>query len=133
MPSENCSIYNCTVSHRSKYKGIALFKVPSGDTEFDKRWRNQLVNIIIKDREIDAALRERIRSKILFICQRHFRVDQYRHDTRCTLVPGQLPSLNLPTKRFPPSSTLTKPRESFNNLQLNRSLLSKEVPDIVNG
>ena len=52
----------------------------------------------------------------------------YHHDTRCTLLPGQLPSLNLPTKSFPPS-TLTKPRESFNNLQIKRSLLSKEVPD----
>ena len=101
MPGENCSIYSCTVSRRSKYKGIALFKVPSGDTEFDKRWRDQLVNIIIKDREINAALRERIWSKRLFICQRHIREDQYhRHDTRCTLVPGQLPSLNLPTKKF---------------------------------
>ena len=77
-----------------------------------------------------AALRERIRSKRLFIYQRYFREDQYhRHDTRCTLVPGQLPSLNLPTKSFPPSSILTKPRESFNNLQLKRALLSKEVPD----
>ena len=54
MPGENCSIYSCTVSRRSKYKGIALFKVPSGDTEFDNRWRDQLVNIIIKYREIDA-------------------------------------------------------------------------------
>ena len=75
MPGENCSIYSCTVSRRSKYKGIALFKVPSGDTEFDKCWRDQLVNIIIKDREIDAALRDRIWPKILFICQRHFRED----------------------------------------------------------
>ena len=56
MPGDNCSIYGCTVSRRSKYKGISLFKVPSSDKEFETRWRDQLVVVITKDREVDPAL-----------------------------------------------------------------------------
>ena len=68
MPGDNCSIYGCTVSRRAKYKGIALFKVPSGNNDFDVKWRDQLVAVVTKDRVIDASLRERIKNKKLFIC-----------------------------------------------------------------
>ena len=60
MPGDNCSIYGCTVSRRSKHKGIAIFKIPTGDTDFKKNWGEKFFSIIIKDWVIDAALRERI-------------------------------------------------------------------------
>ena len=72
MPGDNCSIFGCTVSPRSKYKGIAIYKVPALKTEFEKSWTDKLVTVITKDREIDVALRERIKSGRLFICERHF-------------------------------------------------------------
>ena len=43
MPGDNCSIYVCTVSRRSKYKGIAIFRVPAPKTEFEKSWKDKLV------------------------------------------------------------------------------------------
>ena len=36
MPGDNCPIFGCRVSRRSKYKGIAIFKVPALITEFGK-------------------------------------------------------------------------------------------------
>ena len=54
MPGSNCSIFGCSTS--SKHKGIAIFKLPSGDDEYNKAWREKLVNIIT--REIDAALKK---------------------------------------------------------------------------
>ena len=72
MAGDNYSIFGCTVSRRSKYKGIPSFKVPAPKTEFEKSWKDKLVTVITKDREIDVALRERIKSGRLFICQRHF-------------------------------------------------------------
>ena len=66
---DNCSIYGCTVSRRSKYKGIASSKVPAPKTEFEKSWKNKLVDVTTKGREIDGVLRERIKSGKLFICQ----------------------------------------------------------------
>ena len=113
MPGDNCSIRDCHVSRSSKYKGISLFKIPSSDSEFDTTWRNKLVDVITKGREIDSLLRERIKSRKLFICQRHYREDQYyRHDVRVTLEPGAIPTLNLPVKCFASSSSLSKPRDS---------------------
>ena len=94
----------------SKYKGIAIFRVPAPKTEFEKSWKDKLV-AVTKDREIDVPLRERIKSGRLFICQCHFTEDQIlRHDTRVTLKPG----LNLPVKSFPPSSS--KPRVCWQHL-----------------
>ena len=61
MPGDNCSIFGCTVSRRSKYKGKAIFKVPVPKTEFEKSWKVKLIPVITKDREIDVTLRERIK------------------------------------------------------------------------
>ena len=125
MLGDNCSIFGCTVSRWSKYKGIAIFKVPGRKTEFEKTWRDKLVAVITKDRQIDAALRERINSGRLFICQRHFREDQIlRHDCRATLKPGEIPSLNLPIKSFPSSSSIVKPRESAGSILEKKSSCS---------
>ena len=130
MPGDNCSIYGCTVLRRSKYKGIAIFKVPAPKTEFEKSCKDKLVDVITKGREIDGVLRERIKSGKLFICQRHFSEDQIlRHDTRATLKPGEIPTLNLCVKSFPPPPS--KPRESAANIFGKKSLCSEvrcEIP-----
>ena len=104
MPGANCSIFGCLVSRRQKYKGVSLFKVPSGKTEFDAKWRNQLIAVITKDHVIDSSLRDQIRNTNLYVCQRHFTTDQfYRHESKCTLNPGVISTLNLPIKSLPSS------------------------------
>ena len=126
MPGDNCSLYGCTVSRRSKHKGIAIFKIPTGDTDFEKKWREKLISIITKDRVIDAALRERINCRKLFICQRHYREDQIlNHATRKTVKPGEIPELNLPIKSIPTISSSTSPRKSA-GIVLQKKLSSLE-------
>eukprot|EP00794_Sanderia_malayensis_P002699 gene2699-3120_t len=123
MPGDNCSIYGCSVSRRSQYKGISLFKVPSGEGKFETNWRQKLNEVITKDRVIDGPLRARINNKKLFICQRHFAEDQYhRHGSKCTLVPGVIPTLNLPIKSIPSSSSAVKPRKSADAILEKKSL-----------
>ena len=78
MPGANCSIFGCLVSHRQKYKGVSLFKVPSGKTEFDAKWRNQLIAVITKDRVIDSSLREQIR-RVIYMSA-NVTLQFYRHD-----------------------------------------------------
>jgi hypothetical protein len=107
MPGDNCSILGCPVSRRAKYKGIGIYKVPSGDGKFETSWREKLVAVIIRNRVVDSALKERIASRKLHICQRHYRPDQIScHDTRSSVIPGEIPELNLPVKSFqsPPST-----------------------------
>ena len=63
MPVDNFSlyIYACTVSRRSKHKGIAILKIPS-DTDFEQNWREKFVSMITKDRVIYVALSDRMNS-----------------------------------------------------------------------
>ena len=50
MSGVNCSIMGCDVSRKSKYKGLSIFKVPSGDSEFETTWRNKLIAVVTRDR-----------------------------------------------------------------------------------
>ena len=111
MPGDNCLIYGCPISRRSKYKGTGIYKVLSGDDDFAKAWREKLLPIITRNRVIDTALKERIIKKKLYICQRHYRPDQIPvNDSRTSVKPGEIPELNIPTKSFP--STPFQPRVS---------------------
>ena len=74
MPGANCSIFGCTKSRTTK--GLAIFGIPKKDDEWHRYWREKLVNIITKDREIDADLRGQIERISLHICELHFAEDQ---------------------------------------------------------
>ena len=74
MPGANCSIFGCTKSRTTK--GLTIFGIPKKNDEWHRDWREKLVNIITKDREIDADLRGQIERKSLHICERHFAEDQ---------------------------------------------------------
>ena len=52
----------------SRYKSISIFKAPSGDSEFETNWRNNLIEVVTRDRTVDDTLRERIKNKGIFIC-----------------------------------------------------------------
>ena len=77
MPGENCSIFGCTKSRTTK--GLAIFGIPKKYDEWHRDWREKLVNIITKDREIDADLIGQIERKSLHICELHFTEDQLIH------------------------------------------------------
>ena len=70
MPGANCSIFGCTTSRYRK--GISVFKVPIGDDTFNKNWRDQLVNIVTKDRKVNDGLKQQIQKRTIHICELHF-------------------------------------------------------------
>ena len=65
----------CHVSRRSKYKGLSIFKVPSGDSEFETTWRNKLIAVVTRDRVIDSKLKEQINKNRIYICQQHYSIE----------------------------------------------------------
>ena len=122
MPGANCSIFGCNVS-RNKV-GIAIFKVAAGKDDYSANWRSKLVDIITKNRVIDTQLRKQIENRKLHICERHFTEDCLNHHpSKTTLVPGSIPTLCLPQKSLPSSSTTTKPRDSAETIAQKRSVL----------
>ena len=70
MPEANCSIFGFTTSRYTK--DLAVLKVPGGDDEYNKRWREKLVNIVTKDRVVTPGLREQIQKRNIHICERNF-------------------------------------------------------------
>ena len=70
MAGANCSIKGCSTSRRTK--GISIFKIPKTSNISQEEWRNELVNVITRDREINQDLRRQIKEDRLHICERHF-------------------------------------------------------------
>ena len=64
MVGTNCSIFGHSSSRRKS--GVAIFKVPQGDDEWNSNWRKGIISIVTKDRVIDKSLRERIMKKKFF-------------------------------------------------------------------
>ena len=96
MPSQNCSIHGYPVSRTRKSKGIGIYKVPSGNDDFERHWREKIVDIITKDREINSKLRKIIKNRRLWVCQRHYHDNQINfHDSRSYPKPGEVPQLEL--------------------------------------
>ena len=123
MPGENCAIYGCPNSRRQK--GISFFKVPLPNSDFNRKWGSELINITTKDREIDASLQTRIESRKLFICEQHFTSDQYyQYDSRKSLKEGELPKLNLPEKSI---SKPTAGRSTLSIEKLDEFLVLQEL------
>ena len=95
---------------RPKHKGISIFKVPSGNSEFKTNWRIKLAAVVNRDRVVDATLRERTKNKWIFICHQHFRNDQYHvHETCKTSIPGEIPEWNLLVKSILSTKPIPRP------------------------
>ena len=84
MPGANCSIKGCSISRRTK--GISIFKIPKASNVTQEKWRNELVNVITRDREIDQDLRRQIKEDRLHICEKHFNTDDMYPCKYCFLV-----------------------------------------------
>ena len=75
MPGANFSIYGCSKSRR--HKEISIFEIPSPNSESNKKWRRELLNIVTKDRVVDENLQCQIDANKIYICEKHFCEDQF--------------------------------------------------------
>ena len=74
MPGANCSIFGCSTSRRNKE--LSIFKIPLPNSETNKKWRSELINVVTKDRVIDQNLQRQIDTNKIYICERHFSEEQ---------------------------------------------------------
>ena len=74
MPGANCAIFGCGTCRNQKE--FSLFKLPTPKNNEYKFWREQLINVITKDRVCDAAFKERLVKDTVFICEKHFGASQ---------------------------------------------------------
>ena len=120
MPGKNCAIFGCSTSRR--HKGISIFKVPTPFNDTNKKWSDDLIDVITRDRLIDNSLKKRINSCNLYTCELHFTEDQFKiYLSRKILKDGALSTLNLPKKSNPSQISLlsiTKRKEFLVTLEL---------------
>ena len=78
---------------------MSIFKIPSATNESKAKWGSELINIVTRDRELDEALKKRISSNNLYICERHFSSDQiWDYGDKKPMKDVAIPHLNLPVK-----------------------------------
>ncbi|XP_066935957.1 uncharacterized protein [Clytia hemisphaerica] len=74
-------------------------RIPSGKKHGQEKWRKDMLNIITKDRVVDARFQAMIDKNNVFICGLHFREEDLYHYVRNTVIRENcLPTLNLPSK-----------------------------------
>ena len=74
MPGENCAIFGCGTCRNQSIYGI--FKIPSPKDDFNKKWREEMLSLITRDRIVDAKFKLQIEKNRVFICEKHFAADQ---------------------------------------------------------
>ena len=75
MPGDNCAVFGCGSSRRTK--GIGIWKLPAAKDEPHKKWRDVWLSEITKTREIDHEFRKRIENDKVFTCEKHFDVEDF--------------------------------------------------------
>ncbi len=74
MPGDNCAVFGCGTSRRTK--GIVIFKLPAPKNADFEKLRADWLNQISKSRVIDRDFKERIENDRVYTCERHFKPDE---------------------------------------------------------
>jgi hypothetical protein len=70
MPGDNCAVFGCGTSRRTK--GIGIWKLPAPKDEAHKKWRDEWLNEVTKTRTVDTAFRKKIENDSVYTCEKHF-------------------------------------------------------------
>ena len=75
MPGRNCAFPTCTVSYTNKHSFMSSFRIPTRKCDSD--WKNDIVKVLNKYRKVDKSLQERIDAGRVYICERHFKPEDF--------------------------------------------------------
>lgn len=81
MPGANCAIPGCTTSRA--HSGVAIFRIPVKDDEYHSNWRNNVLAVIKRVREVDPLFKKQIDNRNVYICEKHYTDDKL---IRCKLI-----------------------------------------------
>ena len=73
MPSDNCSVFGCGSSLRTK--GIGIWKLPLPKDDAHREWRDAWLGEILKTRVIDQDFNKQIKNDRVYTCEKHFGAD----------------------------------------------------------
>jgi len=70
MPGDNCSVFGCGSSRRTK--GIGIWKLPKATDDAHRKWRETWLGEIKKTRVLDQDFRNQIKNDRVYTCEKHF-------------------------------------------------------------
>ena len=127
MPGENCTIPGCSISRKDK---INILKLSLPNNDVNKKWSKELIDTILKYRQRDEFLNKCIQFHKLFICERHFTVDQiYVYSSRKSLKGGALLTLDLPRPSANANATNNRSNRAIEKLEGN-PLSQEQMPQL---
>ena len=69
MLGANWAFPQCGTCRRHK---LSIFKIPNREGNFYEEWRTKILNVLIKYRDKDNKLKEKIIAGTVYICERYF-------------------------------------------------------------
>ena len=63
------------VSRTAKYQATGIFQIPMRDDDFHVSRRNNIVAVLGQYKVMDKAVRERVLTGKIYICERHFKTE----------------------------------------------------------
>ena len=73
MPGANCAFPGCCVSdYRPKHAGKSLFSITTGKSKFNTEWRNKILSILKRYRELDREFMIQLHKGKKHICEDHY-------------------------------------------------------------
>ncbi|RMX56832.1 hypothetical protein pdam_00025512, partial [Pocillopora damicornis] len=116
MPGDNCAVFGCGTSRRTK--GIGIWKLPAPKDEAHKKWRQEWLNEITKTRESDAPFKVLVAKDRIFTCEKHFEPEDVEifHSEKMIKKKarfGALPKLSMPKKTHETSKPEQRPEQTI--------------------
>lgn len=71
MPGDNCAVFGCGSSRKTK--GIGIFKLPFVKDDESRKWREAWLKEITKTREMDQNMKRQIQYDRVYTCEKHFK------------------------------------------------------------
>lgn len=119
MPGDNCSVFGCGSSRKTK--GIGIWKLPAPRNAEYKKWRELWLNELTKTRVVDKDFKRQIDNDRVFTCENHFRpedIEIFQSEKMQKKKPkfGALPTVNMPKRCFTTPVNVRPPRSAVNEI-----------------
>ena len=76
----------CGTTRRKTFKNVGIFKLPSRKNAEWRKWREEILNVILKYRVADKHFKEQLEKDRVHICERHFKPEEVNKGMRIYTV-----------------------------------------------
>ena len=72
MPGTNCAVPGCKSYFKKGSSNLSFFRVTQQNDDWSKEWRDKVLTIFKKYREVDENFKRQLDSLEISICEKHY-------------------------------------------------------------